>query len=88
MITDEQVEQLRELGYDAAIAYHVREDPDDTASPVTKPVWAFAAPDGTTHYLAEEDQAVALIEQGAAPEPEPVPEPPAVAADEEPPADA
>lgn len=66
MITEEQVERLRKLGFEATVAFHVREDPNDPASPATKPVWAFAA-ETATHYLAEEDQADQLIADGKPP---------------------
>lgn len=63
MITPEQVEKLRELGYEAGVAFHVPQDPNDPTSPRDKPVW-FLRAETATHYLAEEDQAQALIDAG------------------------
>lgn len=66
MITEEQVERLRELGYEVGVAFHVPRDPNDPASPVNKPVW-FIRAETATHYLAEEEQADQLIADGKPP---------------------
>lgn len=63
MIDEKLIKELTKLGYEATLAYKVREDPDDPKSPVTKPVWAFSAP-GITHYLSDDQQAQALIDDG------------------------
>lgn len=64
VITDEQVKQLEELGYEVGVAYLVARDPDDPESPVDKPVY-FARAGNVTHYVGESDAVDVLIKQGA-----------------------